>query len=372
MALNRNNAIARGLAITLLLVMVALVLVGVYVGSGYMRVPQNASSLTSTTGVVSSATPFQKADILSVIPTSLQPIAVAFDPNNRMVYVSTGNGFPPAIDVISDSSNTIVATIHFPEQNPSVLVFDNSYSNLYAYASGYGDLIYVINPATNQITGNISTGTSGVFGGAIFDPNNQDLYVAGGSTNSVLVISTAIDKVVQTFSIQGNPSFVTYDPTNGYVYVETQNIIVGSEYSNTVTVINGLGNTIVSTVQLQEANGGGICYVSGTGNVYALTTGPSSAVISVISGQTNSLSSSIVLPHNVFFDVSSNMVYDQLNQLMFMTTGNNNVTEFNPATNSFAGGLQLPAQSDEITVDTANGNIYVTAVAPDEVLELSP
>lgn len=299
---------------------------------------------------------------------------MAFDPNNRMIYVSTGNGSQSAIDVISDSNNTIVATIPFPEKNPSVMVFDGSYSHLYVYDSSKGDLVYIINPAINKIVGSISTGTTGVIGDAVFDPLNQDLYIAGGTTNSVIVISTTSNKVVQTVSLQGNPSFVAFAPTTGYIYVETQNMVGGSQFTNTVTIINplttipALPNTIVSTLEL-PASGAGICYDSRTGNIYALRSSP--ATIDVIGSQTNSITYTVGLPSNISLGARSNTVYDQVSQSLFMITGNNIVAEFNPKTNSI-GGLELPSQSGAIMIDTANGNVYATLPATSEVIEFSP
>lgn len=289
-----------------------------------------------------------------------------------MVYVSTGNGSRSAIDVISDSTNNIVATIPFPERNSSVLVFDASYANLYVYDSTRGDFVYIIDPAANKITGNISTVTSGVIGGAVFDPNNQALYIAGGTTNSVIVISTISNKVVQTVSVQGNPSFVAFSPSSGYVYVESQSMASGSQISNAVTVINpittipAVTNTIISVIDL-PSSGAGITYISG--NIFALTNSP--ATIVVMDSQTNYISYSLVLPPGISFGSSSDMVYDQSSGLLFMNAGNDDLTEFNPETNSI-GGLHLPSQIGAIAIDTVNGNVYAYVSAANEVALFSP
>ena len=342
---------------------------GLYVQSGYVQVTM--VDWGSTTSIDSSAVSLQKANILSAIQTQLQPTAIAYDPDNGMIYVSTSNGSKGTIDVISASNNSVVTSIQFPERNPSVMVFDDNYSNLYAYDSSGGDHIYVINTGTNEITSNISTGAKGTIGGAAFDPVNKDLYIAGGTTNSLIVISTATGKVLQTVGIQGNPTFVTYSPSNGYIYVETAE----SNQSSTITIISPLAlipavsNTIVSTIRL-PASGVGICYVPLTGGVYALTNYP--AAISEISSQTGKPSSSVFLSSSVSLGAASGVVYDQLNKILIITTGNDSVIEFSPLLNSVRVGLELPPLSGAVAINTANGNIYAPSHSLSEVLEFSP
>lgn len=370
---NRNHGLSKILAILIAAAVTVASVVGLYIQTGYVRVtPVDWGSTTSVD--LSNISP-QTASILSTIHTSFQPTALAYDPNNGMIYVSTSNGLEGVIDVISDSTKSITSIIRFPMPDPSVLVFDDTYSNLYAYDSIEGKSIYVINPNTNEIISNMSLGVSGKIGNAAFDPINQELFVAGGSTNSLIIVDTQTGKVVDTLTIKGNPTFVSYAQNSGYVYVETENSISGSRDPGVITIIDPLAlipaiaNTIVSTIRL-PATGAGMIYDPDVQNVFALTDYP--AAISVMNSQANGFASSVFFPFNFGSGSIPGMAYDQLNQRFLFLTYNGSLIEFNPDTNTVTGVLQLSAVNGAISVNTLNGNIYAISPSTNELLEFSP
>lgn len=366
-ALIRKSGLSKAISILIAAAITILSIVGLYVQTGYVRISTVGWGSTTTSDSIQ----FQIPRILDEIQVSSSPSSVAYDQDNGMLYVSRSGGTAAAIDVISDTNHSISSTINLPGNDPSFLLFDSNYSHLYAYDRSSGDYIYVINPDTNQITGNISTGVDGLIGDAVYDPANQDIYLAGGSSNSLIVISTETNSVFQTVSIKGNPSFVAYDQSNGYIYVAGR----GSEsHPSAITIISPLAlipaiaNDVVLTLKL-PANIGGICYVPDTQNVYVLTNSP--AAISAISGQTNKPISTIFLPSTLSLGSASDIVYDQPNQLLLISTGNNSLVEFNPSANTLERILAIPPLSNILSVNPVNGNFY-TSYSQNEIFEVAP
>ena len=371
--LNRNHALSKILAILIASAVTVASVVGLYLQTGYVRV--TPVDWGSTTSVDWSTISPQTANILGSIHTSFQPTALAYDPNNGMIYVSTSNGSEGVIDVISDSTKSVTSTIRFPMPDPSVLVFDNTYNNLYAYDSSEGKSIYVINPNTNEIISNMSLGVSAKIGNAVFVPINQELYVAGGATNSLIIVSTQTGKVVETLTIKGNPTFVSYAQNSGFVYVETENSISGSREPGVITIINPLAlipaiaNTIVSTIRL-PATGAGMIYDPDAQNIFVVTNYP--AAISIMNSQTTGFASSVFFTFDFDSGTIPGMAYDQVIQRFLLLTYNGSLIEFDPATNTVTGVLQLSAVNGAISVNTLSGNIYAISQSTNELLEFSP
>lgn len=362
-----KRRVLKTVAIFVAVVITVLSIVGLYIQTGYVRYTDVGWG--PTTSLDSSFTEFRYASIVTQFQTEQLVRSLAYDPSNNMIYAATTEG---AIYVISNSNHSMIASIKFPEGIPSVMVFDTTYNNLYAYDSTLGDRIFVINTTTNKIMGNISTGVSGTIGGAAYDPINQDLYVAGGTANSLIIVSTATDSVYQSVSVESNPLFVAYDQTNGYIYVQS-GVTGNSLHSSTITIISPLAlipavsNTVISTLKF-SAEGNGICYDQDTGDIYAMMNYP--AAISQISSQTNKPSSTIFLPSSIIIDDTSRILYDGPSQLM-LVRGENSLLEFNSSSASFLKGFELQG-SDAVAVNTANGYIYASLISASGVLELAP
>ena len=362
--------LSKTISILVAVVITVLSILGLYIQTGYVRYTDAGWGPATT--LYSASIQLQNTSIVAQLQTDQQTRALAYDPSNDMIYVATTEGSEGAIDVISNSNHSIAAAINFPEGIPSVLVFDDAYNNLYAYDSTHGDNIYVINTSTNKITGNVSTGINGTIGGAVYDPINRDLYVAGGTANSLIVVSTITNRVFQSINVGGNPIFVVYDQTNGYIYVQS-GATGESVRSSTITIVSPLAlipaisNAIISTLNF-SAEGNGICYDQDTGDIYAIMNYP--AAISEISSQTNKVMSTIFLPFGFGLNDASRILYDGPRQLL-LVRGNNSLLEFNSSSVSFLKGFELTGLN-VVSVNTANGYVYASLISANEVLELAP
>jgi YVTN family beta-propeller protein len=113
-----------------------------------------------------------------------------------------------------------------------------------AYITNIGsDTVSVINTATNQVVDTITVGTHPY--GVAVTPNGSFVYVANFSLGTVSVISTATNQVVDTVTVGGNPLAVAVTPNGNLVYVT--NIA-----SNAVTVIATANQTVVKANTVVE------------------------------------------------------------------------------------------------------------------------
>jgi YVTN family beta-propeller protein len=67
------------------------------------------------------------------------------------------------------------------------------------------------------------------------------MYVTNGGSNTVSVINGITNTVVATIPVGLFPRAIAFNPDNGFMYV-------ANEESNTVSVINGITNTVVATI----------------------------------------------------------------------------------------------------------------------------
>ena len=104
----------------------------------------------------------------------------------------------------------------------------------------------MFNPSTGAVLAVVTVGSSP--GALAYDPANQDVYVSNYASNSVSVISSVTNAVVATITSGQAPSWITYSPANKDLYV------IDSNYPYGITVINGVTNVLVTTIQAQSGS----------------------------------------------------------------------------------------------------------------------
>jgi len=164
------------------------------------------------------------------------PSALGYDPQNKCVYVPgeyfTLQGYPEysLVTVMNTTTNTILTNVKVIPW-PTLFAFDPENGFVYV-SSGGTHYISVINGKTNTMIGNVSLGGLGSTFGLAFDPTNGYLYVTayGFESNAVSVIDPATNELIATIPAGDTPEWITYDPSNGDMYVV-------NGFSNTISVI---------------------------------------------------------------------------------------------------------------------------------------
>ncbi|MGA2666081.1 MAG: hypothetical protein ABSF83_14165 [Nitrososphaerales archaeon] len=233
---------------------------------------------------ISDATDQIVANVTTHAPESWGTLTqVAYDPKTGEVFASytdfTGAS-TPYIQVISDSSDTVIANITHAvvgvvDDSAKGEVFASQYLDSSGLTSGN---VSVISTKTNTVTGNIPVG--GIPGLEAYDSGKGEVFVANSVYNSsafnyyssvIEVISDGNNKVVATIDLPASvsPGPMAYNPNKGEIYIND---------GASVAIISDATNRVIGTVSTNgtASSSGGIAFDSGTNAVYAVN-GPGSA-----------------------------------------------------------------------------------------------
>ena len=194
-------------------------------------------------------------------------LAIAYDSGQGELFLTFA---PSGVQVVSDSSKAVVANV--TALYVYGLVYDSAKSEIFASetneTSGASD-IAVISDKTNSIVATIPV-TSFVLGSLVYDPGKGEIFALGAST--IYVISDTSNKIVTTIPISNLviESYMAYDSGKGEIYInEGPEVLVLSDSTNAlVATVNDNGSATASTGGL-----GGVAYDPGTGTIYAVNNG---------------------------------------------------------------------------------------------------
>ena len=188
----------------------------------------------------------------------ISPVAVAYDSEKGEVFVANHGVYPfypGAVSVISDATNSVVATVPVGF-GPEGVAYDSGRGEVFV-ANLESDTVSVISDATNSVVATVPV--AGPFGVA-YDSGKGEVFVANYDSNTVSVISDATNSVVATVAVGSNPYGVAYDSGKGEVFVANYN-------SDNVSVISDATNSVVATVPVGFGPDG-VAYDSGNGHIY--------------------------------------------------------------------------------------------------------
>jgi YVTN family beta-propeller protein len=193
------------------------------------------------------------------------PAAVAYDSVKGELFVANSNS--GNVSVISDLSNTVVATVAvgaFPEG----VAYDSGKGEIFVADEG-SDKLTVISDSSNTVVATVAVGTSPA--SLAYDSGKGEVFVT--NSNDVSVVSDSSNTVVALVTVGQTPDGLTYDSGNGEVYV-------ANEVSNNVSVISDENDRVVATVAV-GVSPEGIAYDSGMGEVFVTNSG--SGTVSILS-----------------------------------------------------------------------------------------
>ena len=225
--------------------------------------------VTDQTGeyAISDATNMVVANVTGSVYASGE-LCIAYDSGKGELFVAYNT---TSVQVISDSSNTIIANI--TTSDVFSLVYDSAKGEIFASETNANTgaiNIAVISDTTNSIITTIPVTT--VPGSLVYDPGKGEIFVLTAPSTPV-VISDSSNKIVATLSNLNvsNYSDMAYDSGRGEIYVNGGNV---------VQIISDSTNELVGTVNTTGTYelGEGIAYDSGTGTIYAISYGGGNAI----------------------------------------------------------------------------------------------
>lgn len=234
-----------------------------------------------------------------IIPVGKDPQGIAYDPGTGEMYVA--NFGSNTVSVISDSTNTVVATIEVGTQ-PKNIAYDSGKDEMFVTNWG-SDTVSVISDRTHLVVATIPVGTHPV--GIAYDSAKSEIFVANSGDNTVSVISDSNNSVVATVTTGTNllngssahglgdahPIGVTYDSTTNEIYVV--NSYPDSSGSGTVSVISDSNNSVLVSIPVGELPHYAT-YDSRRGQIFV--TNLQDGFVSVISDTTHNVIAEVTLP----------------------------------------------------------------------------
>jgi YVTN family beta-propeller protein len=184
------------------------------------------------------------------VSPELYPQYGLYDSANGQIFLRNSYDTETAIGVLSTTSGQMVADISTPggssEGVITTTIADDSKTG-FLYATNpntgyYPGNVSIIDPATDQVTGSITVGYDP--NGIVYDPVNNELYVANEGTHNVTVISGADNRTVANISTESQPSAILFDPISNEVFVADH---VSPGY---VTVISTTSNTAIANISV--------------------------------------------------------------------------------------------------------------------------
>ncbi len=208
--------------------------------------------------------------------------AVAVSPDGRLLYATIAWGGSRVavidIDTTSDTYNTVIATIPVASDSWG-LAFSPDGSRAYVTNMGSNSMT-IIDTRTNTVIQTVPVGGAGSQPmGVSISPDGTRAYVANSNKGSVSIIDTSSNTLVDTVSVGSSPTHVTFGRDGTLAYVTNTG-------SNTVSVITSATNTVLSTLYVGDAPGG--IAVSPDGSL-AYVTNNGSGTVSVIDTATNTV-----------------------------------------------------------------------------------
>lgn len=276
------------------------------------------------------------------------------DPSNGYLYGAAGGNFSYAL-VISGTSiiaNVTVGTRPAGSACPISTGVAYDPFNGYVYvdsATCYTPTVGVINGTS--LIANVSGGGGDANDIPVVDTANGDVYVGNGGNPATLTVisgTAAVGAVTVGTANQGIES-ITFDPSNGYMYVVCD---------TSLWVLSG--TTIVATIPFND--GIGLPQVdSSNGDVYVASSQTSQvsthSSVAVISGTT-------VLANITVADLPA-ITLDSVNGYLYVSSasfGTNNITIISGT--KIIGNVSVSQYMWLPVVDPSNGEVFVTSAQP--------
>lgn len=213
------------------------------------------SSSTTSTTTSSTTSGGPTFTVHYSVPTGAFPLTGAYDASDRLLFV-VDEHFPGLTAVNGSDWAYTFGVCAGTSTYAQAAIYDPANDELYVACYGGSNYVAAVSPVTRTVVATVAVPLPLVLA---LDPANGDVYVgsdnSGSTISPVSVISGATNQVVATIagSLDGPnvPNQIVYDPANGDLYVTNNNA------PNYLTVINGATNSFVTDIQLAAVGGGG-------------------------------------------------------------------------------------------------------------------
>jgi len=304
--------------------------------------------------------------VIGTVTVQQEPSGVAYDPAKGEIFVININA--GTVSVISDNSNTVVATIPLGNPAPigaaSAIVYDSGKSELFVSLSGE---IVIISDSNNTVINKIPV--VGQLEGLAYDSAKDEIFVANAMSTDVSVISDETDTVIASVTAPNGTLAIAYDSGKGEIFatnIPTPNHLNPYAVSNTISVISDNTNTVVANIKVGNSPEG-ITYDSTKNEIFV--TNLDSETISVISDKSNTVIKTLTMSQYPYA-----IAYDSSQGELFVTCSNGTgltdplsvigaLSVISDSSNSVIENLTIGGSGSSgsgIAYDSVKGEVFVT------------
>lgn len=202
-----------------------------------------------------------------------------------------------------------------------------------------------------QISSEASLGQPGVAVdsypiGVSVNPVTKKIYITNEFSNTLSVISGLTDSIVDTITVGSFPYGVAVNPFNDRVYVTNRG-------SNSVSVIDGPTNTKLSNISVGNSP---VAITVNPSSNWIYVTNINSGTVSVIDGITNKVTDSIVVgkaPYGIAVNPITNKVY-------VANIESNTISVIDGKTNKVSANITVGKSPVGVSANALTNTIYVT------------
>lgn len=293
------------------------------------------------------------------IPAAPGPGPLVVSPDGGTLYVIQGQiGGPNLVRFIRTADDSTGALIQIQNYSQGDIVLSQNGTRLYV-ATDSG--VTVINTFSQSIVTDIPV--SGKQTGIAITPDGTRLYVTGSDVNTVSVIDTSTNNVVQTIAAGPIPTYgIAFTPDGRRAYVTN---FGGAPTPGTVSVIDtdptsATYNTVIATVDTTFFPYSAVASLDGS--VVYVVHGPGS--LSVIETATNKVIKNIILgrdasAQNIALSPDGNTVYITAlfqDQVLSYTVGA-------PTRDTVVDTIEVPDAPFNLAVNPVDKSVWVTSLS---------
>lgn len=331
----------------------------------------------TVSALLASTNTVQAVEIVKSIPFDGLPV-MAYDSYKGAIWVTTyysyvpGFGMPPipqsaptnTVSAISDRNGAVLANVTVG-QNPNGIAYDSALHEIYVTTPR---TVFVISDMSNSVVATIDVNsTYRGLSNIVYDSGKGEMFVSSNQYGGVLVISCRTKQIVATIPLgDPPPSRLIYDSGKGEIYVYRQSF-TGENPIRFLSVISDATNSVIATVPLDSGMGSAGAYDAATGEIYL----PGNRSVLVISDKTHTVIDSIPLEYNPIC-----VAYDPVKSVLFAGAAFNTTYIISDKTRSVIE--TIPLSSVFMVYDTgknlmlAMGNSSIQFVSDASLPSLSP
>lgn len=238
-------------------------------------------------------------------------------------------------------------------------------SDLVDIATGNGNGTVTVSSSTPNVVLNVTytpqyNGAVGVGAspqGVAYDPINQQLYIANRGNDSISIINSSTNQVVNQISLKGlggtGPIGIAYDNCSC-----SDDMYVTLDYGGVIALSSSVSSPVLVPVNGTFADPIGIAFDPANNDMYV--TNLLSNYVSVISSTSNAVITKIILPDP---EGGLQVTYDPVNNDMYVTNeATGNVSVIDSSTNEVVNTINVGTSASGIAYDgcACSGDLYVS------------